>query len=121
MNWNQILIRCALVARPSTWYAAWASSERRPALPPENEVGSVSVFSQYRSYLQIVQIVIAVSLIIAILLQARGAGLGSVFGGSGAVFKTRRGIDRLLFNTTIWLAIAFGALSLFVAAVPTAA
>ncbi len=87
----------------------------------EKEVGFVSVFSQYRSYLQIVQIIVAIALVIAILLQARGAGLGSVFGGSGAVFKTRRGIDRLLFNTTIGLAVAFGLLSLFVAAIPTPA
>lgn len=87
----------------------------------ENEVGSVSVLSQYRSYLQIVQIIVAIALVIAILLQARGAGLGSVFGGSGAVFKTRRGIDRLLFNTTIALAVVFALLSLFVAAIPTAA
>jgi preprotein translocase subunit SecG len=86
----------------------------------EIEVGSVSVLSQYRSYLQIIQIIVAIALTIAILMQARGAGLGSVFGGSGAVFKTRRGIDKLLFNTTIGLAIFFGLLSLFVAAIPSA-
>lgn len=80
----------------------------------------MSVLSQYRSYLQIVQIIVAIALTIAILMQARGAGLGSVFGGSGAVFKTRRGIDKLLFRTTIGLAIFFGLLSLFVAAIPSA-
>lgn len=85
----------------------------------EIEVGSVSVLSPYRSYLQIVQIIIAIALTVAILLQARGAGLGSVFGGSGAVFKTRRGIDKLLFRTTIGLAVFFGLLSLFVAAIPS--
>lgn len=78
----------------------------------------MSILSQYRSYLQIVQIIVAVALTVAILLQARGAGLGSVFGGTGAVFKTRRGIDKLLFRTTIGLAIVFGLLSLFVAAIP---
>ncbi|HEX8995653.1 MAG TPA: preprotein translocase subunit SecG [Ktedonobacterales bacterium] len=81
----------------------------------------MSVLSQYRQYLLIVQVIIAVALIIAILLQARGAGLGSVFGGSGAVFKTRRGVDRLLFRTTIGLAVVFALLSLFVAAIPTPA
>lgn len=80
----------------------------------------MSVLSQYRSYLQIVQIIVAIALTIAILMQARGAGLGSVFGGSGAVFKTRRGIDKLLFRTTIGLAIFFGLLSLFVASIPAA-
>jgi preprotein translocase subunit SecG len=87
----------------------------------KTRVGSVSILSQYRVYLQIVQIIIAVALTVAILLQARGAGLGSVFGGTGAVFKTRRGIDRLLFRTTIVLAVLFGVLSLFVASIPTPA
>ncbi len=81
----------------------------------------MSSLSPYRSYLQIVQIIIAVALTVAILLQARGAGLGSVFGGTGAVFKTRRGIDKLLFRVTIGLAIFFGVLSLFVAAIPSPA
>lgn len=49
-----------------------------------------------------------------ILLQARGAGLGSVFGGSssGTVFKTRRGVEKLIFNLTIVFAILFAAVSL---------
>lgn len=50
---------------------------------------------------QITQIIISVALIVLILLQSKGAGLGSVFGGTGSVFKTRRGIERLLFNFTI--------------------
>jgi preprotein translocase subunit SecG len=49
-----------------------------------------------------------------ILLQARGAGLGSVFGGSsaGTVFKTRRGVEKLIFNLTIVFVILFAAVSL---------
>lgn len=78
----------------------------------------MSILAPYRIYLQVVQIIVAVALTVAILLQVRGAGLGSVFGGTGTVFKTRRGIDKLLFRTTIALAVAFGALSLFVAAIP---
>lgn len=81
----------------------------------------MSILSQYRVYLQVVQIIVAVALTVAILLQARGAGLGSVFGGTGAVFKTRRGIDRMLFRTTIVLAVLFGLLSLFVASIPAPA
>jgi len=69
----------------------------------------VSILAPYRIYFQVVQIIIAVALTVAILLQVRGAGLGSVFGGTGTVFKTRRGIDKLLFRTTIVLAILFGA------------
>ncbi|HEU5346250.1 MAG TPA: preprotein translocase subunit SecG [Ktedonobacterales bacterium] len=79
----------------------------------------MSILAPYRIYFQVVQIIIAVALTIAILLQVRGAGLGSVFGGTGTVFKTRRGIDKLLFRTTIALAILFGALSLFVASIPS--
>lgn len=72
----------------------------------------------YLQVIQIVQIILGVALIIAILLQARGAGLGSVFGGTGTVFKTRRGIDRMLFRITIGLSIAFCVVSCLGAAVP---
>jgi preprotein translocase subunit SecG len=78
----------------------------------------VEIFTPFRQYFQIVQIIIGIALIITILLQARGAGLGSVFGGTGTVFKTRRGIDRLLFRMTIGFIIVFSLLSFFSAAIP---
>jgi preprotein translocase subunit SecG len=81
----------------------------------------VAYLSAYRQYFQIVQIVISVALVIAILLQARGAGLGSVFGGTGTVFKTRRGVDRLLFRTTIVLTVIFALVSIIGAAIPVPA
>jgi preprotein translocase subunit SecG len=59
-------------------------------------------------YFNIAQIIISVALTVAVLLQIRSSGLGSVFGGSdSAVYRTRRGIERLLFNITIGLTIAF--------------
>jgi preprotein translocase subunit SecG len=59
-------------------------------------------------YLNIAQIVISVALTVAVLLQIKSSGLGSVFGGSdSAVYRTRRGIERLLFNITVGLTIAF--------------
>ena len=59
-------------------------------------------------YLNIAQIVISVALIVIILLQVRSGGMGGVFGGTEtAVYKTRRGIERTLFNVTIGLSIAF--------------
>ena len=59
-------------------------------------------------YLNIAQIIISVALIVIILFQVRGGGMGGVFGGSEtAVYKTRRGIERTLFNVTIGLSIAF--------------
>src|SRR5258708_24563853 len=55
---------------------------------------------QWLPTIRIIQIILSVAVIIFILLQARGAGLGSVFGGSsaGSVFKTRRGVLRLFFK-----------------------
>lgn len=58
-------------------------------------------------YLNIIQIVAAVLLIIVILLQSRGASVGGVFGGEGAVFQTKRGLEKKLFVLTIILSIIF--------------
>ena len=58
-------------------------------------------------YLSIIQIISAVLLIIAILLQSRGAGVSGVFGGEGAVYQTKRGIEKTLFVLTIILSIIF--------------
>jgi preprotein translocase subunit SecG len=62
----------------------------------------------------VVQIILAITVILFILLQTRGAGLGSAFGGSsaGAVFKTRRGVERLIFNLTITFVVLFAIVSL---------
>ena len=64
---------------------------------------------QWLPALQVIQIILAVAVIIFILLQVRGAGLGSAFGGSsaGSVFKTRRGVENLIFNTTIVFVVLF--------------
>lgn len=59
------------------------------------------------SILQIVTIASAVLMILAILLQQRGASLGAGFGSSGELYTTRRGIDKNLFEITIILAVIF--------------
>jgi preprotein translocase subunit SecG len=47
-------------------------------------------------------------LIVLILLQTRGSGLGSLFGGSdSSVYRTRRGVEKTLFNVTIGLSFVF--------------
>jgi len=46
-------------------------------------------------------------LIIVILVQQRGAGLGGIFGGEGGVYRTKRGIEKILFILTIILVILF--------------
>ena len=59
-------------------------------------------------YVQIVQMIISVALIVIILVQAKGSGgLGGIFGGEGGVYHTRRGVERTLFNVTVGLAVAF--------------
>lgn len=57
--------------------------------------------------LQIVTIISAVLMILAILLQQRGATLGAGFGSSGELYTTRRGVDKNLFEATIVLAVIF--------------
>lgn len=74
--------------------------------------------SAYRTYFQIIQIILSIALTVSILLQTRGAGLGSVFGGTGTVFKTRRGIDKMLFRMTIGFTVAFCLVSILGAMIP---
>jgi preprotein translocase subunit SecG len=57
--------------------------------------------------LQIFTIASAVLMIVAILLQQRGATLGAGFGSSGELYTTRRGIDKNLFEVTIIFAVIF--------------
>ncbi len=65
-------------------------------------------------WIKIAQIVVAILLMVAILMQNRGAGLGGVFGGSGGVYLTKRGLEKKLFIATIVLAAIFLLLSLAV-------
>ena len=60
-----------------------------------------------KQILQIIQIILAVVLIIVVLLQQKGTGLGSAFGGSGTIYTTRRGIDKVLYQITIFVSILF--------------
>lgn len=54
-----------------------------------------------------IQVIVAILLIASILLQQRGVGLGGAFGGEGNVYRTRRGVERSLFISTIILSILF--------------
>lgn len=58
------------------------------------------------------QIVIAIAVASAILLQARGTGLSATFGGESTAYRSRRGLEKTLFRLTIVLATAFVVLSL---------
>jgi preprotein translocase subunit SecG len=63
-------------------------------------------------YLNIAQIVVAVALIVAILLQVKGGGLGGIFGQADTVYRTKRGLEKTLFQMTIALIVIFVALSI---------
>ena len=61
-----------------------------------------------KTYLYLAQIVIAIALSVLVLLQAKDAGLSSMFGGGDlGVYKTRRGVEKTMFNATIVLGIVF--------------
>lgn len=62
--------------------------------------------------LNILQAALAALLVICVLLQARGTGLGGAFGGDSNVFRTKRGVEKRLFQATIVVAILFFGVSL---------
>lgn len=62
--------------------------------------------------LTIAHVVVSILLIVAILVQNRGAGLGETFGGSGVTY-TKRGLEKRLHQATIVLGVLFLALSVF--------
>jgi len=53
------------------------------------------------------QLIVAAALTLAVLLQSRGAGLSGAFGGDSAVYRSRRGIERRLWQFTIILIVLF--------------
>ncbi len=63
------------------------------------------------NWLNIVQIAISVILITVILVQVRGQGTG-LFGAAEGSFRTRRGIEKTLFQFTIFMVVVFIAVSI---------
>ncbi len=59
------------------------------------------------TYLSVIQIVLSAALILVILLQIRGGGLGGIFGQADTVYRTRRGLEKTLFQLTIVLVVLF--------------
>lgn len=64
------------------------------------------------SYINIIQIIVSIALIIIIMLQAQASGLGSVFGGDSSIHKTRRGVEKTMHQATIGLCLVFFAISI---------
>jgi preprotein translocase subunit SecG len=65
------------------------------------------MFHSVSPFLALGQILVSIGLVVAILLQARGAGLSSAFGGDSSVYRSRRGIEKTLFQFTIALGALF--------------
>ncbi len=63
-------------------------------------------------YINIIQIIISVALIAILLVQAKGTGLGGIFGGDTSIYRTRRGVEKTLYQATVGLAIAFFVVSI---------
>jgi len=70
-------------------------------------------------YFNIALILVAVALVAVIVLQSRGAGLGGLGGGDygGTGYHVRRGLERVLFNVTIGLSVAFFILAMLSAVI----
>jgi preprotein translocase subunit SecG len=60
-----------------------------------------------QNVLLIGQIIVSIALMASVLLQSRGAGLGATFGGDSSVYRSRRGIEKRLFQFTVVLAVLF--------------
>jgi preprotein translocase subunit SecG len=63
-------------------------------------------------FLAIGQLIVSIALMAAILLQSRGTGLSGTFGGDSAVYRSRRGIEKRLFQFTVALGVLFVLFSL---------
>ncbi|MBI4101300.1 preprotein translocase subunit SecG [Candidatus Microgenomates bacterium] len=60
-----------------------------------------------RDFFNIVSVVSAILMIIFILSQARGSSLGEAFGGDSAFYRSRRGVELVIYQMTILLAVVF--------------
>lgn len=62
----------------------------------------------FEDFLNIAQILLATVLVLVILLQAKGSGIGTALGGgTSSSFRTRRGVEKTLFQLTIVLSVVF--------------
>jgi preprotein translocase subunit SecG len=65
-----------------------------------------------KTAIAITEIILACGLVLAVLLQTKGGGLGGVFGQADTVYRTRRGVEKTLFRLTILLAVLFVAIAI---------
>ncbi len=58
-------------------------------------------------YINITLIILSVLLVVLVMLQTKGGGLGAIFGGDSGVYRTRRGVERTVYNLTIVVSALF--------------
>ncbi len=63
-------------------------------------------------FIGLAQIVVAIGVMAAILLQSRGSGLSATFGGDSSVYRSRRGVEKRLYQFTVALAVLFAVVSM---------
>jgi preprotein translocase subunit SecG len=81
-----------------------------PADPGQHEVSHV----QFEDFINIAQILVATVLVLVILLQSKGSGIGTALGGgTSSSFRTRRGVEKTLFQLTIVLSVVFLIISIW--------
>lgn len=64
------------------------------------------------TYFNIAQIILSTALVMAILLQVHGGGLGGIFGQADTVYRTKRGVEKMLFQLTVGLVVLFVVISI---------
>lgn len=57
--------------------------------------------------ISLIQIILGVLLVLVIIIQQKGSGLGSALGGDSSFYRTKRGAEKLLFYATIGIIVAF--------------
>lgn len=65
-----------------------------------------------KNIILVINIIVSIAIVALILLQGKGAGLGSAWGGGGEMFQTRRGIEKVTLRLTVILIVVFFILSL---------
>ncbi|MFC2026419.1 preprotein translocase subunit SecG [Chloroflexota bacterium] len=65
-----------------------------------------------QTYLVIAQMVLSIALVLSVLFQVKGGGLGGIFGQADTVYRTKRGAEKALFQTTVVLVVLFVIISI---------
>jgi preprotein translocase subunit SecG len=65
-------------------------------------------------FLLVTQIILGVALVVVLLLQVKGGGLGGIFGQAEGIYRPRRGVEKSLFLVTVVLVVLFIIISLVI-------